>query len=194
MKIILVIIAIVVVGYFINNTFSTKKVKTSYYEGPTIYKDVALRFANHLVEGQFVDAHSLLSSRLQLKYSPQILADKYMHMIEYFYTKNITVNEEFVIREGDRGDKQDIYVPIEEPGNSEAVAVIVDYDKDILSITEIDYDANETTHFKLFITPCFIIGNTSSERWRQSKGGKWRGRPNNHEVYDQTPYDRRRVL
>ena len=139
MKIILIIIVIVVIGYLINNTYSTKKVKTPYYEGPTIYKDVALKFANYLVEGQFIDAHSLLSSRLQLKYSPQILADKYVHMIEYFHTKNITVNEEFVIREGDRGDKQDIYVPIEEPGNSEAIAVIVDYDKDVLSITELDW-------------------------------------------------------
>jgi len=134
------LIALLMLVYFVVNTFNkSNKEKVPYYEGPTIYKDVALQFSRNIVAGRFIDAHKLLSRALKLKYSPQTLADTYVKMIEYFDTDNVSVNEEFVIREGDSGDKEYIYVPIDEPGNSEAIAVKVDYENNVLCITELDW-------------------------------------------------------
>ena len=112
---------------------------TEYYEGPTIYKDIALQFADYLVQNKYEDAYNLLSLKLKEEYSPEKLKENYTKMISYFHTDKITVYKEFVIAEGDAGDKNNIYVPIEEDGNQEAIFVNVDYENGLLSIKSLDW-------------------------------------------------------
>ena len=110
-----------------------------YYEGPTIYKYIALQFAEHLVQNKYQDAYNLLSSKLKKEYSPEQLKEKCTKMVDYFHTDNLTVYIDFVIAEGDAGYENNIYVPIEEEGNQEAISVDVDYEEKSLCIKSIDW-------------------------------------------------------
>ncbi|HFU75171.1 MAG TPA: hypothetical protein ENK91_10235 [Bacteroidetes bacterium] len=110
-----------------------------YYEGPTIYKYIALQFAEHLVQKKYQDAYKLLSPELKKEYSPEKLKEKVTRMVNYFHTNKLTVYIDFVIAEGDAGYENNIYVPIEEEGNQEAVCVDVDYENTSLCIKSIEW-------------------------------------------------------
>jgi len=110
-----------------------------YYEGPTIYKYLALQFSEYLVQNKFQDAYNLLSLKIKEEYSPEKLEEQYKRMIEYFHSDNISVYRDFVIAEGDAGYPNTIYVPIDGDGDQEAVYVDVDYEDESLCIKRIEW-------------------------------------------------------
>jgi len=132
------IIAILLVVFLIN-IFNKTETKVSYYEGPSIYKDVALEFSENLIEGNYEKAHKLLSDSQKLVYSIKTLKKNYEEMIDYFETDEITIAREFVIKEGAAGHEKQIYIPIEEPGIAEGLYISVDTENGRLCVNNIEW-------------------------------------------------------
>lgn len=99
------------------------------HEAP--YAQLAVRFANALVSGDFTQAHSLLTPDLGADLSPDRLRETYEGMIEYgdgppTEIELITTLETWQWPEPQPTDLGWAYVAIAGDGHSEAVTVIVE--------------------------------------------------------------------
>ena len=50
----------------------------------TSYGQVALKFSTALLNGQFEEAHALLSASIREEWTPSLLQETYEEMVEYF--------------------------------------------------------------------------------------------------------------
>ena len=110
----------------------------NFQESQKIYKDIALKFSKLLVNNDFTDAYKMLSISLKKDYTPELLEKKLKDMTDYFEGNILTVATKFVEEEGAMDD-QYIYVPIEEPGNGEAISLFIAKENEILCINEIEW-------------------------------------------------------
>ena len=110
----------------------------NFQESQKIYKDVALKFSNLLVNNNFKDAHKMLSKSLKKDYTSEQLEKELKNMTNYFQNSILTVATKFVEEEG-AIDDQYIYVPIEESGNLEAISLFIKEENGVLYIDEIEW-------------------------------------------------------
>lgn len=112
---------------------------SSYYQGMTPYKEIGLKFARYVVDGEYESAYELLSDGLKSTLSVDSIERDYLDMIDYFESIDIYVDSNFVEVEGALCSENSIYIPIEESGNSEAIIVkLIDYNGAVL-IDELEW-------------------------------------------------------
>ncbi len=92
----------------------------------TPYGQVALQFATALLNGQFDEAHALLSASIREEWTPAVLQETYESMVEYFeIPPDEVLTEVDTTMPGLKPDSAWVYVAINAEGNGEAVTVIV---------------------------------------------------------------------
>jgi hypothetical protein len=112
---------------------------SNFQEEQKPYKEIAIKFANCLVNSEYQKAFDMLSVELQQEYTIESLSNNMGEMVSYFETPDtVWVDEEFVLQEG-AIDEGCIYVPIVEEGNSEAVTLDIVYYNDEGKITELEW-------------------------------------------------------
>jgi len=101
--------------------------------------NLALKFANCLIDKKYDEAFSLLSKEMKEEFSAQNLEKEMLSMIEYFYTPNtIFIPQDYIDEECEVEDNY-IYIPIKEDGNSEAINIEVDYEENTLVILDLEF-------------------------------------------------------
>lgn len=93
----------------------------------TPYGHVALKFSTALLNGQFDEAHALLSASIREEWNPSVLQETYESMVEYFEMPPNEVEVQGIDTEMPylKSDSAWVYVSIIGEGNGEAVTVIV---------------------------------------------------------------------
>lgn len=93
----------------------------------TSYGQVALKFSTALLNGQFEEAHALLSASIREEWTPSLLQETYEEMVEYFEIPPNELSVDSVDTEmlSIKADSAWVYVSIIGEGNSEAVTVVV---------------------------------------------------------------------
>lgn len=99
-------------------------------------KELANQFAKKIVEGAFQEAHGMLAGSLQEDWPPQVLKETFEEMIEYFEGSPIHLvmdfDDEFSITKIEGGTF--VYVPVESDEGSEAIAVLVNGNGQIIEV------------------------------------------------------------
>lgn len=115
--------------------------KTSLQDPKIQYEQVALKFTSALLNGNFKEAHSFLGSALCDDWTPDLLEETYINMVEYFHIppSEISVDVVDTTMPNIKPDSAWVYVSIIGEGNIEAVTVVIGHEDDKYLIQELEW-------------------------------------------------------
>lgn len=108
------------------------------------YTQLALVFANALIEGKFNKAYCFFSAELKVEYSVEVLKQRYETMVSYFLTPPRYCQVEVLMDDWAYPLKQEsdlvwVYVSINNDTDGEAVTIIISQEQSHFVISYIEW-------------------------------------------------------